>query len=176
MCGIIIPENGSSFWKFQFGCYGFMGVLCRRLKMKIFTIGFSGKPAHVFFTTLKNAGVKKIIDVRLYNTSQLAGYAKKQDLEYLLETIVPAKYVHLPIMAPTSNLLDGYKKGTIDWDQYEKRFNELITQRRIEDAITPEQVDKACFLCSEAGPEHCHRRLIVEYLSGKWENVEIFHL
>lgn len=144
--------------------------------MKIFTIGFAEKSARVFFSALKAAEVRKVIDIRLYNTSQLSGYAKKQDLEYLLEAIVPAEYVHLPIMAPTSELLNGYKKGTIDWNQYEKEFNDLITQRHIENAITPEQTDRACFLCSEPKPEHCHRRLVVEHLAKNWKKVDIRHL
>ena len=144
--------------------------------MKIFTIGFAGKSACAFFTRLKDAGVRKVIDVRLYNTSQLAGYAKKQDLAYLLQEIVQATYVHLPIMAPTKVILNEYKNGIIDWHQYEKRFNELIAQRHIEDVITSQQAEEACFLCSEAKPDNCHRRLVVEYLSKLWENVEICHL
>jgi len=145
-------------------------------KMKIYTIGFSGKSACAFFSALKDAGTRKVIDIRLYNTSQLAGYAKKQDLEYFLKAIVPAEYVHLPMMAPTGELLDEYKKGVIDWNQYEKQFSELMAKRRIENAITPEQADKACFLCSEPEPDHCHRRLVVEYLAENWEKVEIQHL
>ena len=133
--------------------------------MRIFTIGFAGKSASAFFTRLKDAGVKKVIDVRLYNTSQLAGYAKKQDLAYLLQEIIPAEYVHLPIMAPTKVILNEYKNSVIDWHQYEKQYNELITHRHIEDVITPQQAEEACFLCSEAKPDNCHRRLVVEYLS-----------
>ncbi len=144
--------------------------------MKIFTIGFAGKSARAFFTKLKDARVKKVIDVRLYNTSQLAGYAKKQDLGYLLQAIVQAEYVHLPIMAPTKVILNEYKDRIIDWHQYEKQFNELIAQRHIEDVITSQQTEEACFLCSESRPDNCHRRLVVEYLAELWKDVEICHL
>lgn len=144
--------------------------------MEIFTIGFSGRSAREFFGTLKNSGVKKVIDVRLYNTSQLAGYAKKRDIAYFLETIVFAEYMHLPIMAPTADLLHGYKKGTMDWQEYAKRFNELISRRQIEKNMMPEDTDKACFLCSEPQSTHCHRRLVAEYLSRQWGNVQITHL
>ncbi|MBN1436543.1 MAG: DUF488 domain-containing protein [Sedimentisphaerales bacterium] len=144
--------------------------------MKVFTIGFSGKSARVFFDALQDAAVRRLIDVRLYNTSQLAGYAKKADLGYFLEAIVGASYEHLPILSPTRELLDGYKKGVIGWDEYEKCFNDLMVQRGIEGVLSAENVEGACFLCSESRPEHCHRRLVVEYLAKHWEGVEVQHL
>ena len=144
--------------------------------INIFTIGCAGKSACEFFEALKQAGIKKVIDVRLYNTSQLAGYAKKQDLQYLLQKIVRAEYVHMPMLAPTKTILNDYKKSIIDWNRYEIEFNDLIDARQIENSITPEQADRACFLCSEAKPDHCHRRLIAEYLSKRWKNTNICHL
>lgn len=144
--------------------------------MRIFTIGFAGKSARVFFTTLQDAGVKSVVDVRLYNTSQLAGYAKRPDIEYFLQSLVQARYIYLPIMAPTREILNGYKEGRIDWAQYEARFNELIAQRHIENAITPQQASNTCFLCSEPEPNHCHRRLVAQYLAMQWKEVEICHL
>jgi len=144
--------------------------------MRIFTVGFAGKSARVFFGTLQKAGVKRVIDVRLYNTSQLAGYAKKADMEYFLESLVQAQYIYMPIMAPTRDILEGFKKGRIDWAEYEARFNELIAERHIENAITPEQGDNACFLCSEGKPDYCHRRLVAQYLARHWKEVEIDHL
>ena len=145
-------------------------------KIKLFTIGFAGKSARVFFGKLKEAGVAKVIDVRLYNSSQLAGYTKKSDLEYFLKEIVPADYIHMPAMSPTKEMLQSYKNGTIDWEQYEKEFDELISKRLIENSLVPSQTDKSCFLCSESQPDFCHRRLVVEYLAKQWGNVEIYHL
>lgn len=139
-------------------------------------MGFAGKSARAFFNALQDAKVRKLIDVRLYNTSQLAGYAKKADLEYFLEAIVGAGYEHLPILSPTREMLDGYKKGEVGWDEYEKRFNDLMVQRCIEGILSAEQAEGACFLCSESRPEHCHRRLVVEYLRRHWEEMEIQHL
>ena len=142
----------------------------------IFTIGCSGKDARQFFTILAAAGVKKIIDVRLYNTSQLAGFTKRPDLEYFLRQVNGTDYVHLPIMAPTKQLLNDYKKGLINWPQYESQFNSIMTHRRIEARISLEDINMACFLCSEAKPDLCHRRLVAEYLAKQWPQITIQHL
>jgi len=147
-----------------------------KMKINVYTIGFAKKSAREFFTKLGQARVKSVIDVRLNNVSQLAGFTKKQDLEYFLQEIARIRYVHMPELAPTKNILNAYKQKDIDWGAYEIQFCELLTERHIEDLITPEQVDEACFLCSEAQPDKCHRRLIAEYLSNHWGNVVIHHL
>ena len=144
--------------------------------IKIFTIGYAGKNARQFFTTLKQAGIKKVIDVRLYNTSQLAGFTKKQDIEYFLQVIVGASYIHLPIMAPTKQLLNDYKKRLISWQQYETQFKSIISQRQIDKHIEPGDMDMTCFLCSEATADNCHRRLVAECLADNWQNIAIHHL
>jgi uncharacterized protein (DUF488 family) len=145
--------------------------------MKIFTIGFTKKSAETFFTRLQRAGVKRLVDVRLNNVSQLAGFTKRDDLRYFTKQICGIEYLHLPALAPTSNILDPYKKvKNGDWDLYERQFLDLMRARRIEDAISPEIVDGSCLLCSEETPHHCHRRLVVEYLKEKWGNVEIEHI
>ena len=144
--------------------------------VKVFTMGYVGKNAREFFDILKQAGIKKVVDVRLYNTSQLAGFTKKHDLEYFLLTIVGAEYIHIPIMAPTKQLLNDYKKGLLNWQQYKTQFNSIIAERQIEKHITPQDMDMACFLCSEAKADNCHRRLVVEHLAEHWQNISINHL
>lgn len=144
--------------------------------VNLFTIGFTQKSAETFFTTLKQAGVKRIIDTRLNNVSQLAGFAKKPDLQYFLKTIADIDYLHILDLAPTKDILDEYKKNKGDWSIYEQKFLHLIETRKIEKKVTPEQLDGACLLCSEAKPHHCHRRLVAEYLNGKWGDVKICHL
>lgn len=146
------------------------------MAINIFTIGFAKNSAREFFTKLKEAGVKSVIDVRLNNVSQLAGFTKKQDLEYFLQEIAGLNYIHMPELAPTKNILKAFRKKNIDWSEYERQFRELITKRNIEDSMVPEQIDGACFLCSEAKPENCHRRLIAEYLREHWGNIVIHHL
>jgi uncharacterized protein (DUF488 family) len=143
---------------------------------KIFTIGYAGKNAEEFFTILKQAGIRKVIDVRLYNTSQLAGFTKREDIKYFLRTIIGSDYTHLPMLAPTKALLNDYKKGLISWQQYETQFRGIITQRQIERHLTPQNMDMSCFLCSEAKADKCHRRLVAEYLAKRWQNVSIGHL
>jgi len=145
-------------------------------KNKVFTIGYAGKDAHQFFSILKQAGIRKVIDVRLYNTSQLAGFTKKQDMEYFLQAIVGSEYIHMPIMAPTKQLLNDYKKGLIGWPQHETQFKSIIAQRQIDKHIIPQDMDMICFLCSEATADNCHRRLVAEYLAGLWPNISIIHL
>lgn len=142
----------------------------------LFTIGFTQKSAEHFFDTLKKNQVKVLIDTRRNNVSQLAGFAKKNDLKYFLDKICGIEYVHMLDLAPTQDILDDYKKKNIDWASYEKKFLALIHQRRIEDKITPDALDRSCLLCSEAKPHQCHRRLVAEYLQGKWNNIGIHHL
>ena len=144
--------------------------------IQIFTIGYSGRNAQEFFGLLKRAGIKRLFDVRLYNTSQLAGYTKRGDIEYFLESIVDADYVHLPIMAPTKQLLNDYKKGVIGWDDYEKQFKEIVTARQIEKYIELDDLNMGCFLCAEAAADNCHRRLVAEYLKSHLPNISIKHL
>lgn len=144
--------------------------------MKIFTIGFTKKSAESFFTKLTNASVKRLIDVRLNNVSQLAGFAKRDDLCYFIRTINQIDYLHLPKLAPTQDLLDSYKKQRGPWEAYERQFISLMIERRIEEIVSRELVDGACLLCSEDKPEHCHRRLVAEYLKAKWLDVQIEHI
>jgi Uncharacterized conserved protein len=142
----------------------------------IYTIGFAEKTAREFFTKLKEAGVKTVIDIRLNNKSQLAGFTKEQDLPYFLQEIAGIKYVYKPELAPTKDILDAYKKKEIDWSEYERRFRKLLVERRIENAVTPQFVDKSCLLCSEPKPEKCHRRITAEYLRELWGDLKIVHL
>ncbi len=144
--------------------------------IKLFTIGYAGKNAREFFAILKQANIRKVVDVRLYNTSQLAGFTKRQDIDYFLQTIIGADYIHLPIMAPTKQLLNDYKKGLINWQEYETQFKGVVTQRQIEKHLVPQDMDMSCFLCSEAKADKCHRRLVAEYLAKHWQNVSVSHL
>jgi len=142
----------------------------------IYTIGFAKKNAREFFTKLKDTGVKTVIDIRLNNKSQLAGFTKEQDLPYFLQEIAGIKYVHKPELAPTKDILDAYKKKEIDWSEYERRFHQLLIERRVENALTPQFMNKSCLLCSEPKPEKCHRRITAEYLCKFWGDVKIVHL
>ena len=144
--------------------------------MKVFTIGFTKTSAESFFTRLQKAGVKRVLDVRLNNVSQLAGFAKKDDLRYFLRAICGIEYEHRPELAPTQEMLDQYRKQGETWEEYEKRFLELMASRRIERSVPRATVDGACLLCSEDKPHHCHRRLVAEYLNDKWRGLEIAHL
>jgi uncharacterized protein (DUF488 family) len=145
--------------------------------MKLFTIGFTKKSAEVFFTLLRDAGVKRIVDVRLNNVSQLAGFSKKDDLRYFAKVICNIDYIHIPDLAPTAGILDPYKKGKHnDWDLYQQQFLELMHARKIERTLSPDLLDGGCLLCSEESPHHCHRRLVAEYLRDRWEDVEIVHI
>jgi len=144
--------------------------------MRIFTIGFTKKSAETFFSLLSGSGAKRLVDVRLNNVSQLAGFAKKDDLKYFLRAICGIEYIHLPELAPTQAMLDAYKKEKGDWAEYEVQFLGLMKSRAIEKSLSKDVLSEACLLCSEDKPQHCHRRLVAEYLHDKWGNVEIVHL
>ncbi|GCL41793.1 DUF488 domain-containing protein [Anabaena sp. FACHB-1250] len=146
-------------------------------QVNLFTIGFTQKKAEQFFETLTKAGVKRVIDTRLNNVSQLAGFAKKPDLQYFLQKIGGIEYIHILDLAPTKDILDAYKKKEITWDSYEQKFNQLMTQRQIERKLSIDIIDKSCLLCSELKPHNCHRRLVAEYLQINLEkNIKIHHL
>lgn len=142
----------------------------------LFTIGFTKKTAEVFFSRLQRAGVKRLVDVRLNNNSQLAGFSKRDDLAYFLRSIVGIEYVHLLDLAPTKEMLDRYKKIDRDWPAYEREFRSLIAGRRIDETIAPAMLDGACLMCSEHEPHFCHRRLVAEHLRDRWSDVKIEHL
>ena len=144
--------------------------------IKLFTIGFTQKSAEKFFDTLIDAKVKRVIDTRLNNVSQLAGFTKRADLEYFLKRISGIEYIHLLDLAPTKEILDVYKKNNGDWETYEKKFLKLMSDRSIEKKVSPQLIDGSCLLCSEAKPHYCHRRLVAEYLSNQWGNISICHL
>ena len=145
--------------------------------MEIYTIGFTKKTASEFFETLKRHEVERRVDVRVNNTSQLAAFAKRDDLTYFLGELVHADYVHEPLLAPTKELLKAYRDGDVDWEAYEGAFLELLAERCVEDVIPRELfVEGTVLLCSEPTPERCHRRLIIEYLDRAWGGVRAVDL
>ncbi len=144
--------------------------------MKLFTIGFTKKSAEKFFGLLRGSGAKRLIDVRLNNVSQLAGFAKKDDLAYFVKEICGMEYVHIPELAPTQEILDEYKKNRGDWSVYERKFLDLMRQRGVERTVPRSLLESGCLLCSEDKPHHCHRRLVAEYLKEHWGEVDIAHL
>ena len=144
--------------------------------IQLFTIGFTHKTAEKFFSALIRAGVKRVIDIRLNNTSQLAGFAKKDDLRYFLKALGDMDYIHRPDFAPTQEILDDYKKKKGDWAAYELEFRALLEERKPEEHVTRDLLDGGCLLCSEPTPERCHRRLVAERLREKLGDMEICHI
>lgn len=144
--------------------------------MNLFTIGFTKKPAERFFGLLRASGARRVVDVRLNNVSQLAGFAKRDDLRYFLSEVCGMGYVHLPELAPTKEILDGYRKRGGDWKTYEAQFLDLMRRRRVAESVSRDIVADGCLLCSEDRPDRCHRRLVAEYLDDQWGGVEITYL
>jgi uncharacterized protein (DUF488 family) len=145
--------------------------------MEIYSIGFTQKSAGQFFELLKSHGIRRLLDVRLNNVSQLAGFSKRDDLAYFLDEIVGADYRHEPILAPTQELLDAYKKQKGSWSDYERDFAALMVEREIETRLDPSLFAvPTVLLCSEPTPERCHRRLVIEYLNEHWGDVRAVHL
>ncbi|GHV83892.1 hypothetical protein AGMMS50212_12320 [Spirochaetia bacterium] len=142
----------------------------------IYTIGYTHKTAKYFFEKLLENKINTVIDIRLNNQSQLTGFTKKQDLEYFLKKICGIAYLYMPQFAPTKEILDAYKKKRINWSDYERYFNALIYERKIEKEIDSKILNDACLLCSEDTPDKCHRRLVAEYFSNRFENIKIIHL
>jgi uncharacterized protein (DUF488 family) len=146
--------------------------------VEIYSIGFTQTTAERFFGRLRDSGVRRVLDVRRNASSQLAGFAKDRDLPYFLRELVGAAYEHEALLTPTDEILAAYKRrGAMTWEEYEERFVALLRERQVE-----RHLDRAAFstptalLCSEATPEHCHRRLALEYLAAHWEGLQIVHL
>jgi uncharacterized protein (DUF488 family) len=144
--------------------------------MKLYTIGFTKTSAERFFETLKASGATRLVDVRLNNISQLAGFAKRDDLRYFLRAIAGMDFLAIPQLAPTQEMLDSYRKEGAGWLAYERQFLALMRERRIEATVKREDLADGVLLCSEHTPEHCHRRLVAEYLRDAWGDVDIEHL
>ena len=144
--------------------------------MRIFTIGFTKKSAERFFTMLRRPGLVRVVDVRLNNVSQLAGFTKRDDLRFFLREICRLEYVQAPHLAPTQEIMDKYRKNGGDWSEFERMYLELIDSRRADSLLEAETLDGACLLCSEAEPDRCHRRLAAEYFRNRWSDVRIEHL
>lgn len=144
--------------------------------MRLFTIGFTQKTAERFFGLLRSAGVLRVIDTRLNNRSQLAGFSKADDLPFFLRELGGIAYEHRPEMAPTQEMLDRYKKQRGSWSAYEDEFKDLIRARAIERRLQVADLENAVLLCSEHEPTHCHRRLVAEYFTQYWPELEIVHL
>lgn len=144
--------------------------------IKLFTIGFTGKPAEKFFNLLRNSGVKKIIDTRINNVSQLAGFAKGSDLKFFAKEIGNISYEHNIDFAPTKELLSRYRDKKLTWAEYEIEYLNLLDIRKVAQKTDIEKLHESCLLCSEHTPEKCHRRLLAEYLKHVKSDVEIIHL
>lgn len=144
----------------------------------LYTIGFTKKNAQKFFGLLKNAGVKKLIDIRINNASQLTGFAKGNDLQYFMKEICNAGYVHITDMAPTKELLKDYHDKVIDWNEYTYVFKNILKNRHIAERYKVEDFDGCCFLCTEDTPDQCHRRLVAEYFkdNNPDKEIRIIHL
>ena len=146
------------------------------MAIQLFTIGFRKKSAEQFFTTLRQAGVRRLLDIRLKNVSQLAGFTKRDDLRFFCREICHAEYSHLPECAPTAQILSEFKQNGGAWETYVQRFIPLLSSRRVETILTPEVLDCGCLLCSEPTPEQCHRRLVAEYMQERVSSLTVTHL
>jgi uncharacterized protein (DUF488 family) len=147
------------------------------LALTIYTIGFTRTSAAEFFGTLRQAGVRRLLDVRLRNTSQLAGFAKRNDLSFFVAELLRGEYQEVPILTPTDELLTAYRGRKLDWPAYAAAFSDLLVERQVEQQLRPELfAGPSALLCSEASAERCHRRLVAEHLAAAWPRTEIVHL
>jgi uncharacterized protein (DUF488 family) len=144
--------------------------------MKIFTIGFTQKSAETFFGMLRQPGLLRLVDIRLNNVSQLAGFSKRDDLQFFARELSGIPYVHMPALAPSVEVLENYKSGGRNWSVYETQFLALMRARQVETTVDRDLLNGACLLCSEPSPANCHRRLVVEYLQSFWGDLEVKHL
>lgn len=145
--------------------------------VKLYTIGFTKRSAEDFFSTLQVNSVRAVIDTRLNNVGQLAGFSKRDDLKFFSQRILSARYEHLQLTAPTEAMLKAYKSGAMSWASYADEYRNLLETRRVSDHIKLRELDHSCLLCSEHSPQYCHRRILAEYLAEKFSGqIEVQHL
>lgn len=144
--------------------------------MELFTIGYTKKSAEKFFGIIIDNKIEIVADVRLYNSTQLAGFSKSADLQYFLKKICGCNYIALKQLAPNSSLFENYKNGKTSWNEYEKIYNKFLDTQANLDFFCVFKNKRICILCAESTPEHCHRRLIAEKVSKICDNVKITHL
>lgn len=145
-------------------------------ELRIYTIGFAGRSAESFFAALEAAGVREVVDIRLRPSGQLAGFARKQDLPFFLERLVPGcGYRHLPVLAPTADILQGYRRSK-DWLAYVRAFEQLMDDRKVPEVLRADEFDGSCLLCSEREAERCHRSLVARRMSNAWPGTRVIHL
>ena len=143
----------------------------------IYTIGFTRKTAAVFFTLLRASGVEILVDIRLHNRSQLAGFSKRGDLAWFARELAGIEYLHAPELAPTQELFDALKKHGGSWEDYARGFTALMDARGAFEAFDHALLHRnPCFLCSEPSPERCHRRLVAEALVAREPGLQVVHL
>lgn len=146
------------------------------ININIYTIGFTKKSAADFFELLKRNQIKLVLDIRLNNSNQLAGFSKGRDLEYFLREITDISYIHDIRFAPTKYILDNYKKKNIDWNEYTAKFNQLLLERNIASILEKEYIKKLdgiCLLCSEADYKFCHRSIVADFIMRNIKNEDI---
>lgn len=144
--------------------------------MKLYTIGFTKKTAEQFFNLLEKNNVKRVIDVRLNNKSQLAGFTKEDDLKYFLKAIADIDYSHMLLFAPTDEMLKKYQNNEMSWEDYQREYIHLLDSRDVINNFDHQLLRDACLLCSEPKPDKCHRRLLAEYLQLIINDLEIIHI
>ena len=146
--------------------------------MQLYTIGFTQKSAKTFFGLLRQNGIQRLVDIRISPQGQLSGFARQEDLPYFLEELAgQCSYVHMPILAPTKEMMHAYRGGW-DWQRYRTGFEALMDERHVPEVLDQNEFEiyRSCLLCSEATPEKCHRRLVAERLAAHWPDVQIIHL
>ena len=144
--------------------------------MKLFTIGFTGKNAEKFFSLLESSEANKLIDIRINRTSQLAGFAKEQGLEFFLPKIVGMRYQVWDDLAPTKELLASYRDKEILWEEFAQKYQDLINIRGTLEKSSQTDFENAVLLCSEHEPEKCHRTLLAELITQKFPLLGVTHL
>jgi uncharacterized protein (DUF488 family) len=146
-------------------------------RMEIFTIGFTKLSASQFFNVLDEAGITKVVDIRLHNTSQLAGFTKRDDLAFFLDRVSGISYAHEPLLAPTAELLEGFKIGSLSWSEFETAFRSVLRERNVEGALDRSRFEgRVALLCSEPTGAHCHRTIVADYLASAWRCPPVTHL
>src|SRR4051812_15218639 len=144
--------------------------------MKLFTIGFTKKSAEEFMETLRSAGVRRVVDIRLNNLSQLAGFTKRDDLAYFLDRVAGIGYAHVPVLAPNQDLIDAYRKKDMPFEDFAREFKALLKKRTVESLPEARLKDRDCLLCSEEKASVCHRSLVATYLAPHYKNLIITDL
>jgi uncharacterized protein (DUF488 family) len=141
----------------------------------LFTIGYENhRSPDTLIDALRDAGVRRLVDVRELPLSRRRGFSKTLLASALEDADI--EYVHVRALGNPKAYRDLYKAGRVAEGErhYRKHLHNGSYPALVELGETLD--DATCLLCFEASHETCHRSVIVEALEERVDDIDVVHL